>query len=133
MKTPQRQPLFLARQTYRRRRLMDAARMLPVAGILLLLLPMLWTPRPGAPRLTAGDGIYLFVIWAVLILAARLLAPRLDSPKPGDDGAGDGGAPFAAPGPPGPSGPPMPHGPREGDRAGTGPATPGPGNAGWGG
>ena len=34
--TPPRQPPFLARKTYRRRRMMDAARMLPVLGALVV-------------------------------------------------------------------------------------------------
>lgn len=43
-------PLFLARADYRRRRLRDAARLLPVVGALLMLLPLLWqgqVPEPG--------------------------------------------------------------------------------------
>lgn len=82
---PPRQPLFVARRTYRRRRLMDAARMLPVVALVLFLLPMLWAPAAGHLRLTAPDGIYLFAIWAALIVAARLLAPGLDPDPPGPD------------------------------------------------
>ncbi len=40
MRKPKR-PLFLARAPYRRRRLRDAARLLPVVGGFLLLLPLL--------------------------------------------------------------------------------------------
>ncbi|MFC2968735.1 hypothetical protein [Acidimangrovimonas pyrenivorans] len=83
MKEAPRQPLFLARQSYRRRRLMDAARLLPILGACLFLLPILWAPQPGeAPRSTAHDGIYLFIAWAGLILAAvpmaRALAPEAE-------------------------------------------------------
>jgi len=87
---PPRQPLFVAPQTYRRRRLMDAARILPMLGLALTLLPVLWAPESGAIRETATDGIYLFVIWAALIASARLLAPRLDAapPDPRDDREG---------------------------------------------
>jgi hypothetical protein len=85
-----RRPLFLDPDRYRRRRLMDAARMLPVLGAFLLLLPTLW--RPGTSgHSTAIDGIYLFAVWAALILVARLFAPGLASgearagdPVPGD-------------------------------------------------
>ncbi|WP_323036640.1 hypothetical protein [Pararhodobacter sp.] len=38
-----RTPLYLERETYRRRRIMDAARVLPVLGFVLILLPVLWT------------------------------------------------------------------------------------------
>jgi hypothetical protein len=70
-------PLFLARRSYRARRMRDAARLLPVAGLFLFLLPLLWSPEQTAERDTAPDGIYLFVIWAVLIALAAMLAPRV--------------------------------------------------------
>ncbi len=80
---PPRQPLFVAPRIYRSRRLRDAARILPVAGLVLMLMPMLWAPAGEAARSTARDGIYLFVLWGALILAARLLAPRLSDDPPG--------------------------------------------------
>ncbi|TDK41225.1 hypothetical protein [Antarcticimicrobium luteum] len=64
--------VFLERQTYRRRRLMDAARLLPVLGALLFAVPLLW---PGAedagtaaPVPTSRAIRYIFVVWALLIL-----------------------------------------------------------------
>lgn len=88
MKAP-RLALFVAPDAYRRRRLRDAARMLPVLGALLMLLPVLWGGGAAQPpRSTAIDGLYLFAIWAVLILAARLMAPGLaEEPQ---DGSGPG-------------------------------------------
>ncbi len=73
-----RAPLFLPRPDYRRRRLVDAARLLPVLGGFLVLLPILWVRADAPSGGTARDGIYLFVIWAVLVGAAALLANRLD-------------------------------------------------------
>ena len=70
-------PLFLQRRPYRRRRKIDAARLLPVFGAFLLLLPMLWDPVARGSRGTVHDGLYLFVVWAGLIAVARLLAPSL--------------------------------------------------------
>ena len=67
-------PLFLARQTYRRRRMMDAARLLPLAGIFLFLMPILWQPRSTPEPDTVRGVVYLFGAWLILILAARLLA-----------------------------------------------------------
>ena len=64
-------PLFLARAVYRRRRMRDAARLLPVLGLLLMLLPALGRDSSGDVR----DAIYLFVLWALLIAAAAALAP----------------------------------------------------------
>ena len=73
----QRSPLFLPRPEYRRRRLVDAARLLPLFGGFLVLLPILWAPAATNARDTAGDGIYLFIIWAVLVCLAAWLAPGL--------------------------------------------------------
>jgi hypothetical protein len=66
-------PLFLARRSYRRRRMMDAARILPLAGGLLVFVPLIWNPQPG----TAATGLYLFWIWMALICAAFALARGL--------------------------------------------------------
>lgn len=82
---PRRSSLFLERQSYRRRRLMDAARLLPLLGAALLALPLLWpdgsTDAGGVPLSAAI--LYIFFCWAVLILisvafgiAARRLATR---------------------------------------------------------
>lgn len=72
-----RSPLFLARAVYRRRRLRDAARLLPLIGALLLMLPALGRVNAGGAR----DAIYVFVVWALLILAAAVLAPGLAAPE----------------------------------------------------
>jgi len=70
-----RSPVFLERESYRRRRFMDAARILPIVGLVLFLLPALWR-REGDPN-TAGEALYLFVVWGGLILGAALLARPL--------------------------------------------------------
>lgn len=88
MRRPQRQPrapLFLPRPSYRMRRLVDAARLLPVFGGFLLLLPILWGPADTAAHDTASAGIYLFGVWAVLIGLAAWLAPGLADAA--DDGS----------------------------------------------
>ena len=83
--TPRNAPLFLRPASYRRRRRRDAARLLPFVGLFLLLLPILWAPQSTAERDTARDGIYLFVIWAVLIGLAMLISRSLNTPGDGDD------------------------------------------------
>ncbi|MFT3689338.1 hypothetical protein [Paenirhodobacter sp.] len=84
-------PLFLARRSYRRRRMMDAARLLPILGTILVFVPLYWRPQPG----TGATGVYLFAVWSGLILAAfglaRGLAPALDAEEetlsaPDDEG-----------------------------------------------
>lgn len=73
-------PLFLRPATYRRRRLRDAARLLPALGLFLFLLPILWAPEQTFRRDTAPDGIYLFIIWAVLILLTLVISRSLAAP-----------------------------------------------------
>ena len=82
-----RRPLFLPRARYRRRRLRDAARLLPLFGAFLVLLPIAWAPALTSPRDTAPDGIYLFAVWAGLIVAAALMARHLrgDEAGPADE------------------------------------------------
>lgn len=67
------QPVFLARQTYRMRRVVDAARVLPAVGLVLFLLPLLW----GAKGSLAAIGIYVFAVWFLLIGAAFAMSRRL--------------------------------------------------------
>jgi hypothetical protein len=73
-KTPA-EPLFLARESYRRRRLGDAARLLPLFGLVLLLLP-------GLLGAAASAMVYIFVVWAVLIVLVAVLSPRLANSEP---------------------------------------------------
>ena len=82
-----RRPLFLPRARYRRRRLRDAARLLPVFGAFLFLLPILWSPATTMLNDTAPDGIYLFAVWAGLIAVAGVLSRHLkpDDADPADE------------------------------------------------
>lgn len=66
------EPLFLARQNYRRRRIEDAARLLPLLGGILFLLPLMVGGDIGPMRL-----VYVFSAWFMLILSALLLARHL--------------------------------------------------------
>jgi hypothetical protein len=83
MRRPKR-PLFLARAPYRRRRLRDAARLLPVLGVFLLLLPLLWAPQ-ARMALTSGEVVYFFTVWLILIGLAAAFAAGLR----GGEGAED--------------------------------------------
>ena len=82
-----RRPLFLPRAGYRLRRLRDAARMLPLFGGGLFLLPILSAPAATRVGDTAPDGIYLFTVWAGLIAAAAVLSRHLrpDEAEPADE------------------------------------------------
>lgn len=71
------QRLFLEDKSYRRRRIMDAARLLPFAGSVLFLLPVLRDPANTPEKETAGGMVYLFVIWFILIVLAMWLSASL--------------------------------------------------------
>ena len=83
-------PLFVEERKYRRRRLGDAARLLPLGGAVLLTLPLLWTRGDGS--LIARETLYLFLVWAGLILCTALLSralaatPRAEGAPPAGDG-----------------------------------------------
>jgi hypothetical protein len=70
--------MFLARQSYRRRRLGDAARALPVVGAVLMLLPILWSDAAG----TRNGLIYIFTVWAILIAVVIPISSRLSGTVP---------------------------------------------------
>ncbi len=79
------EPMFLARETYRRRRLMDAGKMMPILGAILFFAPALW-----AGQLSTLTGLlYLLLCWIAMIVAAVLLSRRLPTqdtgPGPGDE------------------------------------------------
>jgi len=103
---PPARALYLAREVYRRRRIMDAARLLPALGMLLVALPMLWKPAAAPETATAWQGAYLFAAWLFLIVGAWVLARALmpvieDAPKPPAPAPGPGevAAPKPTPGP----------------------------------
>ncbi len=74
-------PAFLERHTYRKRRIMDAARLLPILGVFLLCMPLLWPVDAENAPSTSRAIIYVFGVWLLLIGAALGLASRL---KEGD-------------------------------------------------
>jgi len=77
-------PTFLARTTYRQRRLRDAARLLPLVGAVLVAIPLLW-PREGEAAAATSSAItYIFGVWVILIVLSFVLSIRID---PDDDPA----------------------------------------------
>jgi drug/metabolite transporter (DMT)-like permease len=72
-------PVFLARTSYRQRRLRDAARLLPILGAALWMIPLLWLRKSMAAegetaQLTSIGVIYIFGVWSGLILLSFLLS-----------------------------------------------------------
>lgn len=66
--------LFLPKDTYRERRVVDAIRLWPILGVICFVLPIIWT---GTGKSNVGAMGYLFSVWAVLILGGALLSRRL--------------------------------------------------------
>lgn len=84
-------PLFLERQSYRRRRLADAARLLPLFGALLFAVPLLWSQGDPADRMpTSAATIYIFSIWAGLIVVNALFGRLARGGGEGGSEPGDG-------------------------------------------
>lgn len=82
------EPLFLARDTYRRRRMMDAARLMPFLGVFLFLVPAVW----GGAMRTLSGLVYLFVAWALLILIAAMISHLLSRrTEPNETQGGEAG------------------------------------------
>lgn len=72
-------PVFLERRSYRQRRMMDALRLLPLIGLILWLLPTLWSVS-DAHGGGEADGvklsqaiIYVFGVWICLIVSGGVL------------------------------------------------------------
>lgn len=90
--------VFLEHQSYRRNRLADAARLLPVIGAVVLAVPLLW-PSADSAQVVAGEVeavpmstaiLYIFGAWAGLIglsvlfgIAARRWGQRDSRQQPG--------------------------------------------------
>jgi peptidoglycan/LPS O-acetylase OafA/YrhL len=77
-------PLFLARASYRRRRLRDAARLLPIVGGFLLAaadpLDARWPDQPDG-----GRHHLLLRVWLCLIVVAAAFAPGLRGGDRGEE------------------------------------------------
>jgi hypothetical protein len=90
-------PVFLAKQSYRLRRAMDASRLLPILGFALILIPILWQPWTDDRADTARGWVYLFAVWAGLIVIAASLGRPLSRASGGGDVASPRGPVDADP------------------------------------
>lgn len=75
-------PVFLEKQSYRRRRLMDAIKLLPFLGLAVWMVPLLW-PVPDAVtseqnELSTSVALrYLFGGWIALVAMGWILWARM--------------------------------------------------------
>ncbi|MGA1025877.1 MAG: hypothetical protein ACO37E_10615 [Lutimaribacter sp.] len=85
---PKSSPLFLERRSYRQRRLMDAARLMPILGATLWAVPLLWGDGgqgdAGARMSNSNAMVYIFGVWVVLVGLTMWVSLRLkdDSAEP---------------------------------------------------
>ena len=67
--------IFLERQRYRQRRLIDGLRLVPVLGAWLFMLPLLWpVADAGAAKSMSSALVYVFLVWVSLTLVAACLS-----------------------------------------------------------
>lgn len=79
-------PLFLARRSYRFRRLIDAVRLLPVVGLAFWMVPLLWPIPTSLPAVdiapeamsTSHAVRYVFGVWLVMITFGFVLWRRTE-------------------------------------------------------
>lgn len=82
--------IFLERASYRQRRLRDAALLVPILGVVLWLIPLLW-PRDTSDSPGSGVAmIYVFGVWVLLIVLTAAITRflRQEDSVSGKDDAG---------------------------------------------
>ena len=94
-------PVFLEPQSYRRRRLMDGARILPAFGVLLWMVPLLWPTGNSDvdnPVSMSSAMLYIFAVWGGLICITVGIWIKTRA-GPSEDADGRDGAPEPSSGP----------------------------------
>lgn len=82
MSPQSKQAVFLEKKTYRRRRMHDAARALPVLGVILLMLPLMWSIDDGTTTSNADAMLYVFAVWCLLIILSAVVSRALRPDTP---------------------------------------------------
>lgn len=75
MKPPRKPSVFLERRAYHKRRMRDLARAVPIFGVVLWGMPLLW--REDARNSDAV--VYVFAVWFLLIALAALISKAVKS------------------------------------------------------
>lgn len=89
---PGTRPVFVAHATYRHRRMRDAAALLPILGALLFALPLLWLGQNGGAARTSHVMIYVFAVWAGLVILSAVITRILGSGEAPQSATDDEGA-----------------------------------------
>ena len=67
-------PLFLERQSYRGRRLIDFVRILPVVGAFLWSIPLLWPTGEGSSVSISEAILYVFGVWFFMVIGSAMIS-----------------------------------------------------------
>ncbi|MFK7745105.1 MAG: hypothetical protein AB8B47_08620 [Roseobacter sp.] len=87
------QKLFVERSTYRRRRLMDAVKLIVILGMCLWIMPVLWPTGDVTGRDTVSMSnalYYVFGVWVALIALSGLIVGKLRNVANDPDDSEDG-------------------------------------------
>jgi len=79
-------PVFLERGSYRKRRLMDALKLLAFLGTILWMIPAIWPSASDTsiePIATSRALFYVFGVWILLIGLSALFVHRQPMPDNG--------------------------------------------------
>jgi hypothetical protein len=72
-------PVFLQKASYRQRRVRDAAKLVPVLGAVLLMMPLTWQDDAQGATTNASALVYIFGVWIVLIGLTAVLSGLIRS------------------------------------------------------
>ena len=68
--------LFVEPRNYRARRMVDGLRLLPLAGIFLIAMPLFWSGSGDSIK-SSAVMLYLFGVWIVLIFLNYVMTRRI--------------------------------------------------------
>ncbi len=72
-----RSPIFLERRGYRLRRMKDAVRFLPLLGLALWMVPLMWPAQGESDPMPLSTALqYIFGIWTFLVASVWTLWRR---------------------------------------------------------
>ena len=80
MKPVTEQKLFVEPRNYRARRMVDGLRVLPMAGIVLIAMPLFWGGSQE-PVKSSAVMLFLFGVWISLILLNFLITRRISKER----------------------------------------------------
>ena len=80
MKPVTEQKLFVEPRNYRARRMVDGLRVLPMAGIFLIAMPLFWGGSQESVK-SSAVMLFLFGVWISLILINFLITRRISKER----------------------------------------------------